>query len=590
MLIRLNKVKLSFGLKAVLDDVGLVVNRQDKIALVGRNGEGKSTLLKVIAKSQAIDSGEVEYVSGVKVSYLSQELINSDSTIAEIITQPLETQAEHWQIKQKLEQVLEMLNLNGEDKFNELSGGLKRKTLLASALITEPDLLLLDEPTNHLDITAIKWLEQFLKQLKTALLFVSHDRQFVKNIANKVFDLDRGHLTIWQCGFEDYLIRKEDHLKAEETENAKFDKKLQQEEVWIRQGIKARRTRNEGRVRALKALRKERSERRERMGKVKMQINDKEQSGRLVLEASRIHFDYENKTIINDFSCILLRGDRVGIIGPNGCGKTTLVNLLLQNINPLSGKVKLGTNLDILYFDQLRQQIDLDMTVIDNVSGGQSHIDFGQKRIHIMSYLQQFLFSPERALAKTKTLSGGERNRLLLAKLFTKPANLLVLDEPTNDLDIETLELLEEILNEFSGTVILVSHDRQFINNVVTGVFVFGENGEINEYVGGYDDYLLHAKSVNPVSTTQKTPAPMSKTPKAKKITFEEQKELQRLPEKIAKLETKINECHEKMAQDNLYTDNPKQYHVYHQELQQQEQLLEQLFQRWQELEDKSAE
>ncbi|MCW5589801.1 MAG: ATP-binding cassette domain-containing protein [Legionellales bacterium] len=589
MLVRLKEIYLAFGLKPLLDHVDTVIPEGQRIALVGRNGEGKSSFLKLLANQLQADAGKIEFKSGTRVSYLLQSVPNIQDSVSSIIAKPLEEQCESWEIAARVEKTLDFFQLAGDKAFNDLSGGLKRRVLLAQAWITEPNLLLLDEPTNHLDIQAIDFLEQILLTYQGTLLFVSHDRQFTRHLATQVFDLDRGKLTTWQCGYDDYVQRKQDYLQAEEKEQARFDKKLQQEEVWIRQGIKARRTRNEGRVRALEAMRRQRANRRAKIGTVNLNLTSAQNSGQSVINAENITYAYSSSPIIQAFSIDIMRGDKIGIIGSNGCGKTTLIKILLKELPTQTGKVKLGTNLDILYFDQLRQQIDDEQSVLDNVAQGQSHVEFAGKTTHIMGYLQQFLFAPERALSPAGSLSGGERNRLLLAKLFTKPANFLVLDEPSNDLDVETLELLEALLVNFNGTILLVSHDRELINNVVTSTLVFENNGHIQEYVGGYDDYLRQTQAKSTVKATEKklglaAPVKINKS----KLEYEEQKELGKIPDKISKLEKDIQQLQVDLADNSLYENaNKPRLDQLTALLQTKEHQLNQLYDRWEILENK---
>lgn len=525
MLVRLRNVSLKFGLFPVFNNLNLVINPNEKIALVGRNGTGKSTLLKVINGTQSADSGHIEYASGVKIGTLEQvfasienksifeivasglgqtgELIakyhnllikasNGDNKALEAM-QKVQDQIEQqqaWGAQNQIETIISKLNLDIEQDFNKLSGGIKRRVLLAKALVQQPDLLLLDEPTNHLDIEAIKWLENLLSNWKTSVLFISHDRAFVRKVATRIIELDRSVLYDWPGNYEKFLIKKEEFLHAEELENARFDKKLANEEIWIRQGVKARRTRNEGRVRALKEMRELRANRQNKQGNIKAVIQAGDKSGKKVIEAVDINHSFGDQPIIKNFSTVIMRGDKVGIIGPNGIGKTTLINILLNKLQPNEGIVEHGTKLEYAYFDQFRSDLDDNLSVRDNVSGGSNTVIVNDKEKHVIGYLQDFLFTPERANAPITMLSGGERNRLLLAKLFTKPANLLILDEPTNDLDIETLELLEDLIVNYTGTVLLISHDREFINNVVSSTIAFEGNGVVKEYVGDYNDWL----------------------------------------------------------------------------------------------------
>lgn len=580
-LLTLRNVSLSFGGPALLSSVSFSLDRGERVCVVGRNGEGKSTLLKVVEGVLTADGGDISRQQGLKLASLPQEVpLDIGGTVFEVVASGLGEAAgllaryhevaerfghgEHdlldemtqlqerlesvggWQLNTQVEQILSRMELDGNQDFASLSGGRKRRVMLARALVNAPDLLLLDEPTNHLDISAITWLENLLRDLPTTLLFITHDRSFLGAVATRIIELDRGVLRDFPCTFAEYLQRKQDLLDAEGQANALFDKKLAEEEVWIRQGIKARRTRNEGRVRALKALRDERAERRERVGKVQMAASEAERSGKLVLEANRLTHAYGGRTLIDDFSCVLMRGDKIGLIGDNGVGKTTLVRLLLGQSKPDAGQVRLGTKLEVAYFDQLRAQLDPEASVMDNVVQGSDFIEINGSRKHALAYLQDFLFSPQRARTPVKALSGGERNRLLLARLFSRPANFLVMDEPTNDLDVETLELLEELLVAWPGTLLLISHDRAFLNNVVTGCWAFEGEGRINEYVGGYDDWVRQrpladkprTESRSEPRSDTKAAEPVKPKPKAKrKLSYKEQRELDAIPDRIAALE-----------------------------------------------------
>lgn len=578
-LITLRDTTLSFGSAPLLDHVGFTLDRGERVCVVGRNGEGKSTLLKVIEGIHLPDSGEVVRQSGLRIASLPQEvptdlggpvfnvvasglgaaagLLTRYHELSEryahgdesVLDAFMHTQEEldasgGWTLNTRVEQVLSRMQLDGEADFSSLSGGRKRRVLVARALVNEPDVLLLDEPTNHLDIAAITWLEEFFRGFPGTLLFITHDRSFLQSVATRIVELDRGVLRDFPCKYDEYLERKQQILDAEATASALFDKKLAQEEVWIRQGIKARRTRNEGRVRALKALRQERVERRELTGKVQMASSEVERSGKLVLEAKNISVAYGDNKLIDDFSVIVMRGDKIGLIGENGIGKTTLIRALLGQIPVDSGSVQLGTKLDVAYFDQLRSQLDVERTVIENVVQGSDFIEINGVRKHALAYLQDFLFSPQRSRTPVKALSGGERNRLLLAKLFTRPANLLVMDEPTNDLDVETLELLEEMLVNYTGTLLLISHDRAFLDNVVTSTWAFEGQGKIREYVGGYEDWLRQRQKDAIKSIAPEKPAPTIKTNAAgtplarKKLSYKEQRELEALPLQVSTLET----------------------------------------------------
>jgi ATP-binding cassette subfamily F protein uup len=594
-LLTLRNVTLAFGGAPLLDGVDLRIEPGERLCLVGRNGTGKSTLMKLLNGELQADGGEVVMNQGLRVARLTQEvphelsgpvfdvvaggLGENGALLAEYHTvshqlaesgderllgklEQIQTRLEAvdgWLLNQRVETVLSRLKLPGESDFAALSGGLKRRVLLARELVSEPDLLLLDEPTNHLDIDAIAWLEEFLLGWQGTLLFITHDRMFLQRLATRIIELDRGVLSSWPGDYETYLRRKQEALDAEATQNALFDKRLAQEEVWIRQGIKARRTRNEGRVRALEALRNERTQRRERQGTAKMQMHGAERSGKVVIEAENIGHRYGEVTLFSDFSTAIMRGDKVAILGPNGVGKTTLLKILLGQLAPQQGTVKLGTKLEIAYFDQHRAALDEEASVLDNVAQGSDRVEVNGTSKHIMGYLQDFLFTPERARSPVKSLSGGERNRLLLAKLFTKPSNLLVMDEPTNDLDVETLDLLEELLLDYQGTLLLVSHDRVFINNVVTSSLVFEGHGRLNEYVGGYDDWLRQRPSCELEQGGGKKGGaaarrePEAARPKKEKLSYKEQRELEQLPELIAKLEAEQEALQQQMGAPDFY-------------------------------------
>ncbi len=541
----------------LLESADLQIERGERVCLVGRNGAGKSTLLRIISDEIAPDDGLVVIDKGVVVARLPQEVPEGFAgTVAQIVAG--ESNAEPHQI----EATISRLGLEQGAQFQTLSGGMKRRAWLGRTLVSQPDVLLLDEPTNHLDIDSIQWLEEFLLRHVRTLLFVSHDRAFTRNLATRIVEIDRAKLYAWNCDYDQYLERKASALQNEERERALFDKKLAQEEVWIRKGVEARRTKSNSRIRELIKMREERSQRRERLGSVGMQLQSAERSGTLVAQAKNIGFAYEGETpIVDGFSTTIMRGDKVGIIGPNGAGKTTLLRLLLGQLEAQSGEVKLGTNLQIAYFDQLRAQLDPNLTVQQNVAGENSTVLFNDEHVHIVGYLNQFLFSSERARTKVRVLSGGERNRLLLAKLFTQPANLLVMDEPTNDLDAETLDLLEELLMNFKGTLLMVSHDRVFLNNVVTGTLVFEPNAsgdlELHEYVGGYDDWLRQRPEVEAAPETKVVTKQM-KAPKSRKLSFKETRELEVLPAQIEHLENEQAELVEKLADPDLYSDGAK--------------------------------
>ncbi|EDX89040.1 MULTISPECIES: ATP-binding cassette domain-containing protein [unclassified Alcanivorax] len=620
-LITLRDIQLSYGQQPLLDHVNLSIDVGERLCLIGRNGAGKSTLMKVIAEEIQADDGQIEKTQGLSVARLEQEVPDDQehsvhfmvaeglgeqgallSEHAELVHhlgdgddkilarfEELSTEIEArgaWQLSQRVDTVLSKLNLDGDMSFAGLSGGMKRRVLLARALVQDPDILLLDEPTNHLDMESIQWLEEFLKNFGTTLVFISHDRAFIRSLATRIIELDRGKLTSWPGSYEKYLSGKQAALDAEERANAEFDKKLSQEEKWIRQGIKARRTRNEGRVRALKAMRDEFSQRRSRTGTASLTIQSSDNSGKIVVEADQISYAVGGKQIVRDFSVALMRGDRVGILGPNGCGKSTLIRLLLDRLAPDSGTVKQGTQLQVAYFDQLRDTLDEEKSVIDNVAEGSDVINLNGQNKHVIGYLQDFLFDPARVRQPVKSLSGGERNRLLLAKLFTKPFNLLVLDEPTNDLDAETLELLEEQLINYQGTLLLVSHDREFIDNVVTSTLVF-EHGELNSYVGGYQDWLRQrpepkrekaVKAAKPAAVAEK-PAPARK-----KLSYKDQRELEQLPARIEQLEADLDAVQTRMSDPDFYKGEPADISAAQARQSELEQQLEVAFSRWDEL------
>ena len=578
-LLGMNEVTIAFGGPPILDRANLQIERGERVSLLGRNGAGKSTLMKLLDGTITPDSGEVVRQTGSTVARLEQEVpAGLDGTTFDVVaaglgetgrliaryhqaSQSVGAQASDdalrklarlhdaldvagaWQVQTRVETVLGRLGLDPDEPFASASGGRKRQTLLARALVREPDVLLLDEPTNHLDIGAIEWLEGFLRDGGTTLLFVTHDRAFLRRVATRITELDRGRLVDWGSDYDGYLARKEAALAAEAREWAEFDKKLAKEEVWIRTGIQARRTRNEGRVRALEALRRERGARRERTGTVRLQAQEAERSGRLVIEARDVSFSRGERAIVRDFTTTITRGDRVGLIGPNGSGKTTLLRLMLGELAPDSGTVRMGTGIELAYFDQLREQLDPERTVFDSIADGADFVEIGGEQKHVHGYLQNFLFPPDRARTPVRALSGGERNRLLLARLFTRSFNLLVLDEPTNDLDIETLVLLEDLLLEYAGTLLLVSHDREFLDNVVTSTLVLEGGGRVGEYVGGYSDWLRQRPApaaASVVPTPEKRPVKASRAPTAerrRRLTYLEAKELEALPERIDSLE-----------------------------------------------------
>jgi len=623
-LISLQNISLSFGGLPILDRISMQIEAGERVCLVGRNGEGKSSLMRLIAGRQAPDSGRIIRQQGVKIGLLDQEVQasldgpvysvvaggvdrsmdlldqhrdvsrrlaedGSDSVLAELAAVEHEMEsASVWQVRQQIETVLSRLQLDPDRDFTELSGGMKRRVMLARALVCQPDLLLLDEPTNHLDIESITWLEEFLLASSCTLLFVTHDRDLLKKLATRILDLERGSISSWPGDYDTYLRRKEEALAAESSRHARFDKQLAQEEAWVRQGIKARRTRNEGRVRALVELRRQHQARRQQVGNVRMEITEAGLSGKLVAVVENISLSFGERSVIRNFSGTVLRGDRIGIIGPNGAGKTTLLRLLLGELPPDAGQVRLGTNLLPVYFDQQRAQLNPAKTVIDNLGDGSDFVEINGHRRHIIGYLRDFLFTADRARSPVSILSGGERNRLLLAKLFARPSNILVLDEPTNDLDIETLELLEELLMEYSGTVLVVSHDRAFLNNIVTSTLVFEGEGRVQEYAGGYDDWLLqstvHREKARPAREEKKTRLKL-KPAGPRKLTFKETRELEALPGLIETLEQEQKRLYETMADVSTYRDVDNGAARTGARLGELEQQLQKAYGRWAELE-----
>jgi len=620
-LITLNNVDYGVGGPLLLSDVVLSIEPGERIALIGRNGAGKSTLMKLIAGDIHADDGEVRREGGVRIARLEQEVPpGADGDVWDVVAGGLGelgawlaqfhhlSHAEHvdtdalakvqqkiedangWSLDQRVTETLQRLELDGDAVFARLSGGMKRRVLLARALVSSPDVLLLDEPTNHLDIEAIDWLEGFLKAWQGALVFVTHDRRFLRSLATRIVEIDRGQVTSWPGDWDNYLRRREERLNAEAQENARFDKMLAQEEVWIRQGIKARRTRDEGRVTRLKQMRVERSQRRDLQGNVKMDFAQSESSGKKVVEAKDVNFSFGERELIRDLSTTIFRGDRIGLIGPNGSGKTTLLKLLLGELKPQSGEVKLGSNLQVAYFDQYRATLREDWNALENVSEGREFVEVGGKSKHVIGYLQDFLFTPERARAPITRLSGGERNRLLLAKLFAQPSNLLVMDEPTNDLDVETLELLEELLGDYPGTLLLVSHDRDFLDNVVTSTLVMEGDGRVGEYVGGYTDWLRQrpVKSVaapvaaKPAATAAATPTPAA--PK-KKLSYKDSRELEQLPARIEQLETRIAELTAQMNESAFYQRDAAAMAAHTDLMAKTQAELDHAYERWNELE-----
>ncbi|WP_425411655.1 ATP-binding cassette domain-containing protein [Maridesulfovibrio bastinii] len=627
----INNVSMTFGGPLLLDNVSFQIEEGQRICIVGRNGEGKSTLLRLLSGDLTPDSGTISTARGITVARLSQKVPEKlEGTIFEVVAGGLgslgETIAAYhrtslemtddknlsklaeieeelqnqggWEALRLVETIISKLSLTTTPRFETLSGGLKRRTLLARALAGNPDVLLLDEPTNHLDIDSISWLEEFILRHVKTLVFITHDRMFLRKVATRIIELDRGNLADWTCDYDTFLKHKEELLAAEEKTNSEFDKKLAREEVWIRQGIKARRTRNEGRVRALKKMRDERMARREKTGKAKIAIQEAQKSGKVVAEAIDISFGWDGKTIFKDFSTLIVRGDRVGIIGPNGAGKTTLIQALLGEIKPHSGQIKLGTKLEISYFDQHREQLDPDSTVRDCIADGNDTVTINGVTKHVIGYLKDFLFSADRANSPVRVLSGGERNRLLLARLFTRPSNLLVMDEPTNDLDAETLELLEDRIMEYPGTVIIVSHDRAFLNNVVSSTIAFEGNAVVNEYVGGYDDWLRQRPEPEQ-EKKDKTPKPKptKKEKRPEKLSYKEQREkealseeIHELPIKIEKLESGIEEIHNNMSQPEFYKQEAAEMADIQNRLEEMEKELEQVYERWEYVEAKLEE
>ena len=634
-LINLTNAYLSFSDAPLLDHIDMSIEVNERVCLVGRNGAGKSTLLKVLNKEVPLDDGQIVYENNVVVSRLQQdpprdvqgnvfdfvaeglqeqaqllkdyhelshrvEQEPSESNLAKLAK--MQEQLDHqngWQLENRIRNVISSLSLNSEAQLSSLSGGWLRKAALAKALVCQPTVLLLDEPTNHLDIETIKWLEEFLKGFNGSIVFISHDRSFIRQMATRIIDLDRGKIASWSGNYDNYLLGKEEALRVEELQNAEFDKKLAQEEVWIRQGIKARRTRNEGRVRALKAMRQEYSERRQVMGSAKMQIEEALRSGKIVFELENVTYQVDDKLLVNDFSVQVLRGDKIALIGPNGIGKTTLLKLMLGNLKPTSGRVHCGTKLEVAYFDQYRLELDPEKTVMDNLAEGKQEVMVNGRSRHVLGYLQDFLFPPKRARTPVRALSGGERNRLLLAKLFLKPSNLLVLDEPTNDLDIETLELLEELVNDYQGTVLLVSHDRQFVDNVVTQCWFFEEKGHIGIYAGGYADALQQQQQAQPVkvsmvnssqqpkkeSNTTNNQNKESAVKKKVKLSYNEQRELAQLPSKIEQLEIAIADLQTQIGQSDFFNQPHDITGPILQSLSDKEAELEAVFERWEQLE-----
>lgn len=637
-LISLTNGFLSFSDAPLLDHAELHIEPNERVCLVGRNGAGKSTLLKIIAGETALDDGKVQYEKDLVVSRLEQDpprdaqgnvfdyvaegvghltdLLKEYHHISaqleadyseQILSQLEQVQAklEHadgWRFENKINEVLLKLGLNPDTKLTALSGGWLRKAALARALVCDPDVLLLDEPTNHLDVNAIEWLENFLLDFPGSIVFISHDRSFIRKMATRIVDLDRGQLVSYPGNYDLYLTTKEENLRVEALQNELFDKRLAQEEVWIRQGIKARRTRNEGRVRALKAMREERRQRRDVMGTAKLQLDTSSRSGKIVFEMENVSYEVAGKTLLKDFSTTILRGDKIALVGSNGCGKTTFIKLLLGEIQPTSGTIRCGTKLEVAYFDQYRADLDPEKSVMDNVADGKQDIEVNGVKRHVLGYLQDFLFPPKRAMTPVKALSGGERNRLLLAKLLLKPNNLLILDEPTNDLDVEALELLEEILTDYQGTLLIVSHDRQFIDNTATECYLFEGEGVLNKYVGGFFDakqqqanYLAtkaaeaqaKAKKTEPVKAENTAKNDRTSKPKAVKLSYKEQRELEQLPQQLEELEEKITALQAEIGDPAFFQQPHDVTDAKLKALAAAETELETAFMRWEELEEK---
>ncbi|MBW1940048.1 MAG: ATP-binding cassette domain-containing protein [Deltaproteobacteria bacterium] len=625
-LISVKNVYLGFGSPALLDDITLQIKPGEKIGLVGRNGSGKSTLVKLIQGDLLPDQGNIWHKQGLKTASIPQDVpLTISGTVFTVVAQGLgeksralaeyqeisQTLSDHtsqdllkrqtqlqqvldatngWQLHQDVEDVLSRMELSGTEKFENLSAGLKRRVLLARALVTGPDVLLLDEPTNHLDLDAIAWLEAFLLRWDKTLLVITHDRMFLSKLATRIIELDRGHLSSWSCNYPTYIKRRQEALEAEDKQNARFDKKRSKEEVWIRQGIKARRTRNEGRVRVLQKMRAEVQNRRQRVGTVRMRAQEAQRTGRLVMETEKIEFSYKDQAVIRDFFTVVMRGDKVGIIGPNGAGKTTLLRILTGELAPSSGKVRHGVKLEVAYFDQLRSKLDENKTVQENIGDGNDMLTINGTKRHIISYLKDFLFSPERSRTPVHILSGGEKNRLLLARLFLKPSNVLVLDEPTNDLDTETLEMLEELLLDYKGTVLLVSHDRMFLNHVVTSTLVFEGHGRVNEYVGGYDDWLSQRRQDTDAKIKTKKDKPRknetaSGLKQPQKLGYMEKRELDALPRRIEELEAEQKNLYEQMADPEFYKQKSRRIGRLRERSGELEKELELAYKRWEALE-----
>ena len=560
-LVSLDHLRIAYGHLPLLDDASLLIEAGERVSVIGRNGTGKSTLLQIIAGEVIPDAGTVWRQPGLRIARLEQDVpLSTDRPVREVVADGFKELAhvDAWHIDVSVDMVLSRLGLSGDAVVSTLSGGWRRRVLLARALVAQPDLLLLDEPTNHLDIEAMMWLESFLEEYRGAVVFVTHDRAFLQRVATRIVELDRGRLTSWPGSYETFLDKKDAWLANEAIQHEKFDKRLAQEEAWLRQGIKARRTRDEGRVRALLAMRKERAERRAQMGKVRLQAESADRSGQVVFEAEGISKSFGRHVVVKDTSFRIMRRDRVGLIGPNGSGKTTLLRMLIGELDPDSGEVRRGTNVQIAYYDQQREQLDPDRTVFETVGEGNDTVTVNGRTQHVHGYLRDFLFSTERANSPVKALSGGERNRLLLARLLTRPANVLVLDEPTNDLDIETLELLESYLVDWPGTLLLVSHDRAFIDHVVTSTLVFEGDGRVQEFVGGYEDWIRQRATQTPAAEDSAVVSRSSRTSRTKdKLSFKEKREMEDLPKRIERIEAEQEELHARIASPEFYREPP---------------------------------